>query len=288
MRPRVALVTAHQMIAEARDEHEALTAALGRVGVEATTLPWTMGPAPFAAFDATVIRSPWDYVGREGEVLAWADAVPRLFNDAPTVRWNAHKSYLLELEARGVRVVPTTLVRAGEALPELGDALDRLGGEAVLKPAVSAGAHDTMRFDRSTLGEAKALLARITQRCDAMLQPFERAVDDPARGERCVVMIDGEPTHAVQKEPILTTQSHGVRLVDPTDDEVAFARQVVAASGRRPLYARVDTVRGDGGRLCLMELELFEPCLFLPLAPHAADALARAIARRVAQQRSPH
>lgn len=39
-----------------------------------------------------------------------------------------------------------------------------------------------------------------------------------------------------------------------------------------PLYARVDLVRDDDGRPCVLELELVEPSLFLPQAPLEATA----------------
>ncbi|WP_285689626.1 hypothetical protein [Actinoplanes sp. NBRC 103695] len=39
-----------------------------------------------------------------------------------------------------------------------------------------------------------------------------------------------------------------------------------------PLYARVDLVRDDAGRSCVLELELVEPSLFLPQAPPKSTA----------------
>jgi hypothetical protein len=43
-----------------------------------------------------------------------------------------------------------------------------------------------------------------------------------------------------------------------------------------PLYARVDLVRDDRGRSCVLELELVEPSLFLPQA--TPDALHNLVA----------
>ena len=40
----------------------------------------------------------------------------------------------------------------------------------------------------------------------------------------------------------------------------------VATEGEWPLYARVDLVRDDAGRFCVLEVELIEPSLFLPYA----------------------
>ena len=61
-------------------------------------------------------RTPWDYFDRPLEFLAWARGVAartELVNPIEVLRWNAHKSYLVDLAGRGVPVVPTALVARG-------------------------------------------------------------------------------------------------------------------------------------------------------------------------------
>ena len=55
------------------------------------------------------------------------------------MRWNLHKTYLLDLAARGAPLAPTAIAEPhAEALL---DAVDRLGlDEAVVKPVVGGGA----------------------------------------------------------------------------------------------------------------------------------------------------
>ena len=53
------------------------------------------------------------------------------------------------------------------------------------------------------------------------------------------------------------------------------------------LYARVDVVAGDDGRVLLLELELTEPSLFLPQAPDAAHRFAAAVTAELAATASP-
>jgi len=66
---------------------------------------------------------------------------------------------------------------------------------------------------------------------------------------------------------------------------LAIARRCVDAATPSEfaplLYARVDFLRDDDGRLRLSELELVEPSLFFRHAPHAADMLADALLARV-------
>ena len=74
-----------------------------------------------------------------------------LRNDAATIRWNSHKGYLLELEARGLSIVSTRLVPAGTNA--------QLGPEEyIVKPAVSISAERTTRF--ATEGDLDALRDR--------------------------------------------------------------------------------------------------------------------------------
>ena len=118
-----------------------------------------------------------------------------------------------------------------------------------------------------------------------MFQPF---VDDiTSGGELTLVVIDGTVTHAVRKLPkagdFRVQDDHGGTWTaySPRPVEIAFAEQAMAACSPRPLYGRVDLVRGPNGELQLMELELIEPELWLRTHPAAAQRMARAIAARV-------
>ncbi len=90
------------------------------------------------------------------------------------IRWNSSKHYLLELEDRGVPVVPTKIFRDIEstlpALPGLFPDSSRL----VLKPAVSASAELTYLVDRSEGPEEK--VRAIFQRGDLLVQPFLESI----------------------------------------------------------------------------------------------------------------
>jgi len=68
--------------------------------------------------------------------------------------------------------------------------------------------------------------------------------------------------------------------VEVHEDWIAGARACIAAAPGLPVYARVDGVIHDG-RFLLMELEVFEPLMFLARDPLAPSRFARAIARRL-------
>ena len=59
---------------------------------------------------------------------------------------------------------------------------------------------------------------------------------------------------------------------------MAAAREALRLD-EAPLYARVDLIRDDAGRPCLLELELCEPSLFFAHAPGSAERFAALLAK---------
>jgi glutathione synthase/RimK-type ligase-like ATP-grasp enzyme len=237
-----------------------------------------------------VFRTTWDYFDRFAEFSAWLDGVQEqtaLINPVEQVRWNMDKHYLAELEARGVRIVPTRFLERG-ARVDLQATLEKQGwDEAVLKPAVSGAARHTYRIDRRTAREHQPVLERLLADEAMMVQPFQREIVE--RGELTLVVIGGELTHAVRKvaKPgdFRVQDDHGgtVHPHQATAEEREFAQRAALACDPLPAYARVDVVRDNAGALAVMELELVEPELFLRFHPPAADALADEVARRVSE-----
>jgi glutathione synthase/RimK-type ligase-like ATP-grasp enzyme len=287
---RVALATCRQL-PHLDDDEAPLMRALEARGVPYVVAPWDGGDAPFVDSGLTVIRSTWDYTDRLEDFLAWADrieAAGRLENRARIVRWNTHKSYLLELAREGVAVVPTVLLEKGSTA-SLRGVLEERGfiKGAVVKPAVSAGSRDTLRvrgLDTAWIAEGQALLAARLPERDMLVQPFVEGIEG---GELSLIYIDGAFSHAVNKRPrrddFRSQPEFGSRVerVEPQQLERAAAEEILRIVGGPLLYARVDFVTGDDGRPWLMELELVEPSLYLGQDEAAAPKLAAAIARRL-------
>ena len=234
-----------------------------------------------------MLRSPWDYLHRRDEFLAWAAraaATTRLWNPLDLVRWNSHKSYLVELGERGAVVIPTEIVPAGSTL----DVRARMAGHgwtrAVLKPAVSVDAYGTILVDEGGMAAAQAHADALLAERDVMIQPYFKSVEEP--GERCLVHIDGRFSHAVRKRSHFLGGRHagpeGVPIEAEADERAEAARVLRLAGAEGALYARVDLARDEGGRPCLMELELVEPTLFFTGAPGAAERMADALQARAA------
>ena len=289
--PRVALVTCRQL-PMGDEDGPLLRAACTAAGLDADWLVWDDPAVDWGSYDLVVIRSTWDYPLRRDEFLGWARAVPRLANPADVVRWNTDKTYLRDLAAAGVPVVPTSWLDPSDLDPGDEVRLPR-NGDYVVKPAVSAGAHDTARYAPEDAEQAREHAARLLaagQR--VMVQPYLTAVDDV--GETALLYCGGDYSHAIRKGPLLTGRDAVVEglykpeTIDPREPSPAERAVADAALAEVPggagrlLYARVDLLPGPDGAPLLLELELTEPSFFLGSASGAADRFARAVAAHVA------
>jgi glutathione synthase/RimK-type ligase-like ATP-grasp enzyme len=263
-------------------DQQPLMDALAERGLRVATLAWDDARVDWRQARLVVLRSTWNYPRRAQDFLRWVEdtaAVTTLLNPPEVVRANIHKSYLLDLERRGVAVVTTRLVRQGDAAPlsAVADGWERV----VVKPAISAASLDTIRVDRADFARGEEHLRMIVSARDALVQPYQASVE--GSGERALVCVDGMLTHAVRKHPRFSAEEESVSAALPlADDERALAEQALATVGRPLLYARVDVARDAAGRPMVMERELIEPSLFLVQHPPALERFADAIARRVA------
>jgi glutathione synthase/RimK-type ligase-like ATP-grasp enzyme len=278
---RIALATCLALPEPDRDAAPLAAALLAR-GCDARAVAWDDPAADWSTFDACVVRSTWNYHRAPARFLAWCDAVARvtrLWNPAGVIRANAHKSYLLDLERRGVAVAPTVLLPRG-ATTLLADVMtQRAWDDVVVKPAVSAGSRDTRRVPAHDVAAGEAHLRALLAAEDVLVQRYLPSVDDS--GERACVWIDGAFTHAVRKSPRFAGDRERIDGPFPlAPDERRLAEAALAPHAGHILYGRVDVARDAHGAPCVMEIELIEPSLFFAHAPHALDRFAGAIVAR--------
>lgn len=245
---------------------------------------WRGGDEDWEAPTPTLVRSTWDYIHDLPAFRRWiaraARAAP-LWNPADLLLGNLHKRYLLELQQRGVPTVPTELVEAGAAARFASLLAARGWRDVVIKPAVGAGSFETHRIGVADLERGEAELDRLLADRDVLIQPYLPSVE--CYGERALVWIDGEFTHAVRKTPRFAQGVEQVSEAMPLSDaERAIGIAALAPLAQRLLYARVDVAADDAGDLRVMELELVEPSLFLRQEGRALARLADAIAHRMA------
>jgi glutathione synthase/RimK-type ligase-like ATP-grasp enzyme len=264
-----------------------LVVALEQRGATVHSPRWNAPDVDWSSFDLAVVRTTWDYPDDRDRFVAWAaeaEEVTELLNPADVLRWNTHKSYLLELEDRGAPVVPTAWLAQGDRV-DLTDLLASRGWpRAVVKPAVGAGSVGLVRVDTQEREEGQRALDALLASGDAMVQPYLPSVE--TAGELSVIVLDGEVSHAVRKVPQegdfrIQEEFGGRAHAVPLDRETRqLAVWAVEAAGTQLLYARVDLLEDEVGAHQLAELEATEPDLFLDAVPDAVDRFADAILRR--------
>ena len=267
------------------NDDELAIAPLAVRGVEVELVPWRRS-TDWRRFEGVVIRSTSDFPLDPEAFFACLTRIEGagtpLANPLEVARWNLHKSYLFDLERRGVPVVPTRRVVGldAERLLALFDELD--ASEIVLKPAVGANAERTFRVRREPAEGSDEVLSALGQ-VETLAQPFVESV--LTRGELSLFWIGGACSHAIRKRPapgdFRVQEEHGGEITAIAAEEplLTAAKRAIAAVPGELLYARVDLVELEHGDWRVMELELIEPSLYLRMAPEAPARLAEAVVR---------
>lgn len=269
------------------DEHA--IGPLEQLGWCVSTLSWRQTELPWSAFDAVIVRSTWDYwndVPAFLETLRRIDTETQLANPLDIIQWNLEKTYLVDLESKGIAIVPTVWPDSVNAGSFHGFRSELGTDELVIKPVVGANGEDAFRV---SAGDSTARLEQICSRFRkkrGMVQTFMPGILE--EGEYSLFFFNGEFSHAILKIPkgseFRSQEEHGSEIhpVTPNSRLLLRGKQALHALSVVPLYARVDFVRDEHADYAVMELELIEPSMYLRTDPGAASRFARAIDDRFA------
>jgi glutathione synthase/RimK-type ligase-like ATP-grasp enzyme len=252
-------------------------------GLAVEPVRWTVPGIDWRHFGAVLVHCAWDYQDNHEAFLAKLDEIAALgvpvFNSPATVRWNIRKTYLREFATRGVPIIPTLWPEHPMA-SDIHDAFAAFGvDDVVIKRQVGGGARGQTRYSKATAPHSGSVLDR-----PGMIQPFVKSI--ATEGEYSFLFIDGEFSHALVKRAAggdyrIQEAYGGVsESIEAAPADQAQARAVLEVMDETPLYARVDMVRGEDGRLLLMELEVIEPYLY-PKGPGIGVMLGKALKRRL-------
>lgn len=291
----IALATC-SVLPDLHEDDAPIIASLAEHGITAVPAIWDDATVDWSNFDATIVRSTWDYSNRKREFLTWAQSVPNIINEADIISWNTDKYYLKALGERGVPTIKTLWLDpnrhfSGQAINTRIPAF----GDFIIKPTVSAGAQDTMRYQKSSAQARGEAIMHVKELLKSgrhvMVQPYLTNIDEI--GETGLIFFQGEFSHAISKSAIFPRghrptqglyQKEVLRLTEPTTAQLNLAQQVLDTASevlgkdlRQTLYARIDLIPDDDGNPLLLELELIEPSLFLSKSPEALDRFTRAI-----------
>lgn len=271
--PKIALATCLNLY-EPDNDQEMMLARFNEAGFDTCLAAWDDNQVEWSGFDGVVVRSTWNYFEHLPEFRAWVsavDGVTVLMNPADEMFDNTDKRYLLELPRHRIPIVPTVIGQADH-----GFASKRV----VVKPSVGAGSYLTRFFEAGDSARIAAHIEEIEQSgCEALVQPYLESVE--SGGERSLIWVDGEITHAIVKRPRFDGEDESVSDAQmPSNADLAAAEPVMDLLTSKTLYARIDFIVQDGKHL-LSELELVEPSLFLSQHPPALDRLIDGVRKRI-------
>lgn len=284
--PRIALATSSKFPNLTSDDR-LLLEPLAKHGIQAEPAIWNDASRDWSSYDAVILRSTWDYHLLQEKFLRWIDSlrdarVP-MWNPHTLVRWNANKTYLRDLDAKGIPIVPTIWPEAADRITLRENMRELRWTKAVVKPRISATAHRTQLVTIDNADSAQPLFDELRAGPGVMVQKFmDSIVDD---GEWSLIFVDREFSHAVVKTPrpgdfrVQNDFGGSDTLSDPPT-RVLESADAILQTVEPTLYARVDGVVEEE-KFLLMELELIEPALFLSSHPAAPTKFADAIAKKL-------
>ncbi|WP_246850370.1 ATP-grasp domain-containing protein [Rufibacter roseolus] len=247
-------------------------------GIDITLEDWHDPAVNWEQYDLAVFKSPWDYFDKFPEFCAWLDRMEalgiRTLNPISTIRWNADKHYLLEVEKAGLPIVPTALLKRGTDV-----SLDQYFSQfqtdkLIIKPCVSGGAKNTFIVSQDEVEEVKPKLEELLRAEDYLAQPFMPQIQE--EGEWSFLFFNGQYSHCLlksAKDGDFRVQHFFGGTIHPQEAPahlLAQAQTMVDQFAEGCLYARVDGVV-VGEELQLMELELIEPFLYLHTHPDSLE-----------------
>lgn len=266
---------------------------LNELGWSVEEVPWNRSRVNWSQFEAVVIRSPWDYQKQPELFLKVLEEIEAsgtaLFNPLEICRWNLNKSYLRDLERKGVFIIPTLW----QDSMELAD-FDRWQRELnsdrlVVKPTIGANADDTFVLSAVGLDVVEKAVEVFTAK-PLMVQPFVSSIQ--TTGEYSLFYFGGEYSHAISKLPkagdFRVQEEHGgqINAVDPSPELMTRGQQVLDQLGETLLYARVDFVIWHE-QPALIEVELIEPSLYFAYSAESPQKFANSLNKMMTKPKLP-
>merc|ERR1719233_1742752 len=142
-----------------------------------------------------------DYTHQYERLLQWVSMLESceavLGNQGGVVRWNTHKSYLLQLREKGIRIPEATVLAAGSSLAMVEGQMKRIGcKELVVKPMVGASRKDTLRVVVGNQMDLENVL-KLCKRQELLIQEFIPEI--LTSGELSLIYFNNSFSHAVRK-----------------------------------------------------------------------------------------
>jgi glutathione synthase/RimK-type ligase-like ATP-grasp enzyme len=275
----------NEYISNIFEEDRLLTEALISLGFSVHRTHWDDPEMDWSITRFAVFRTTWDYFERFVEFQKWMERAEKqtcFVNPSSTILWNLDKHYLAELNQKGIAIPPTIFIEPGgrRSLSEI--ACQTGWKECIVKPAVSGAARHTYRFYPDQTDHLEAIFSNLIQEESMLLQPYLAFITE--KGEVSLILFGGKYSHAVLKKAkpgdFRVQDDFGGTLhpFEPTVEMILLAEKAVYNINPTPVYARVDVIWDQMEAVCVSELELIEPELWMRRFPESAIVFAKYLA----------
>ncbi|MEZ8853831.1 RimK family alpha-L-glutamate ligase [Vibrio cyclitrophicus] len=275
-----------------------ITDAFKNTDVQADVVFWDESNPDWSMYDAVVLRSPWTYMEKIQPFIEFCQNIEKnsvLLNPVSVIEWNSNKNYLKQLEAQGIPIVPTEIIYS---VTEIHHALDRIQKcdwdvkEVVIKPTIGAYSFGVVRLSVKDIDKIRKHVTYLLELDKGVIvQPYLHTIEE--HGETNMIYFNNTYSHAIKKEALLS--QHGEtktpdmeyrKIKEASDEEKALAIRILnlvqsSLGLNEPLlYARLDFIEDKNGQPLLLELEITEPSLSLPLTPKCTHMFVQSIINR--------
>lgn len=253
-------------------------------GLNVDLVIWNNPHINWEDYPLAILKSPWDYFDLIQDFYTWLKRLEtkkvKLLNPIEVVRWNSDKRYLKEIEADGLKIIPSVFINKQDRVT-LKHYFEKFNtNRLIVKPCISGGAKNTFKITINDIDAVELQLNQLIQEENFIIQPFLPEILE--NGEWSFIFFNGTYSHSLIKKAkpgdFRVQPAHGgsVHPQSPNHELIAIAQQYVDLFAKNCLYARVDGTFVNGEFL-LMELELIEPFLFLNTAPENYERYYKAL-----------
>ena len=261
---------------------ELLIPPMNDLGWDVSFIPWDLSDVNWDEYDIVLIRSTWDYQSRIQEFLKVLESIDKskslLLNPLPIIHQNIEKTYLIELEAKGIDTIPSIFQKKFNTEKVMQSFSDFNCDKIIIKPVVGANADNIIlgsKFEiKSQLHEIKSVYSELPY----IIQPFLNSV--LKEGEFSLMYFNNKYSHAISKIPkegdFRVQEEHGgkINIIKKVPKEIQnLADKVIKILPKNCFYSRIDILLMHG-KPKVIEVELIEPSLYFNLDPESSKMFA--------------
>ncbi len=185
-----------------KNEDDLLIEYLKSKGQSLEKTVWNNPDVAWEDYDLVILKSPWDYFNLIDDFYTWLTKMEKrnikFLNPIATVKWNADKHYLKDIEEAGLPIAPCVFLEKGNEV-NLNDYFIKLNTEKlIVKPAVSGGSKNTFKVTDKNVEEINHQLYSLLKEESFILQPFIKEIEED--GEWSFLFFGGKFSHALLKK----------------------------------------------------------------------------------------